>query len=53
MRRSKTVRDILVRYGVDASRVSTFSKGETDPVESNDTDAGRALNRRAFVEIIK
>jgi len=53
MRRSKTVRDILVRYGVNASRISTFSKGETAPEESNDTDAGRALNRRAFIEIVK
>lgn len=53
MRRSKTVRDILIRNGVDANRISTFSKGETDPVESNDSDSGRALNRRAFVEIVK
>ncbi len=53
MRRSKTVRDILIRYGVDASRISTFTKGEIEPVESNETDPGRALNRRAFVEIIK
>lgn len=53
MRRAKTVRDILIRNGVDASRISTFSKGETDAVESNETETGRALNRRAFVEIIK
>ena len=53
LRRAKTVRDILVKYGVDASRISTFTKGETERVESNDTETGRALNRRAFVEIIK
>ncbi len=53
LRRARTVRDILIRNGVDASRISTFSKGETDPEESNATETGRALNRRAFIEIVK
>ncbi|MEM6967103.1 MAG: OmpA family protein [Bacteroidota bacterium] len=51
-RRAKTVRDILIRYGVPRARITTFSKGETQPEESNDTDAGRALNRRAVVKIV-
>lgn len=53
LRRAETVRDILIKYGVAESRISTFTKGETDSVESNETETGRALNRRAFVEIIK
>lgn len=50
-RRAKTVRDILRRYGVPRNKITTFSKGESQPAESNDTDAGRALNRRALVKI--
>lgn len=53
MRRARRVKSILIKNGVDASRISIFSKGETDSVESNETETGRALNRRAFVEIIK
>lgn len=53
MRRAKTVRDILISNGVATNRISTFSQGETEPVESNDSETGRALNRRAFVEIVK
>lgn len=53
MKRSTTVRNILIKYGVEKDRISTFSKGELDHVESNETEAGRALNRRAFLEIIK
>lgn len=53
LRRAKTVRDILIRYGVKANRITTKTMGESQPVESNDTDAGRALNRRAEVRIIQ
>ncbi|MFK7775770.1 MAG: OmpA family protein [Saprospiraceae bacterium] len=53
MRRARTVQSILKKYGVAPSRISISSKGEIDPVESNKTESGRALNRRAFVEIVK
>lgn len=52
-RRAKTVRDILVRYGINRARVTTQSKGQTEPVESNDTKTGKALNRRAVVQVIQ
>lgn len=52
-RRAKTVRDVLTNLGVDPARIFTSSKGELEPAESNLTDQGRALNRRAFLEIIK
>jgi OOP family OmpA-OmpF porin len=50
MRRADAVRDYLVSKGVKASRLSAKGYGESQPVASNDTDAGRAENRR--VELI-
>jgi len=49
-RRARAVRDALVRFGVDGTRITTRGAGETRPVATNDTLEGRALNRR--VEII-
>jgi len=37
--------------GVDGNRIVTRGMGETQPVGSNDTDAGRAANRRVDIEI--
>jgi outer membrane protein OmpA-like peptidoglycan-associated protein len=52
MRRAQSVVQALVTtYGVDASRLTPFGAGSTQPVASNDTDDGRAKNRR--VELVK
>lgn len=48
-RRANVVKNYLTRKGVDASRISTFAYGETKPVAPNDTEEGRALNRRAEI----
>ncbi|WP_052378554.1 OmpA family protein [Polycyclovorans algicola] len=48
-RRANSVKQYLVRKGVDAQRIETQSYGLTKPIATNDTDAGRALNRRAEV----
>lgn len=53
LRRAKEIRDILVSKGVSTSQITTDSKGETQPVDTNDTDAGRHNNRRAEVRLIK
>jgi outer membrane protein OmpA-like peptidoglycan-associated protein len=37
--------------GVSGSRISQIGLGETNPVASNSTDAGRQLNRRVEVAI--
>ncbi len=42
---------LLYKYGIDASRIQTDGKGEGQPVASNNTEAGKAKNRR--VEFIK
>lgn len=44
--RANRVKDYIVAFGVDKARIATDSKGELQPVMSNDTDRGRQLNRR-------
>ena len=44
--RAKAVADLLARGGVPASRISTDGMGSANPVAPNDTDEGRAKNRR-------
>ena len=46
-RRARSVRDYLIQQGVDPSKISEKGFGESSPVESNQTDAGRLKNRRA------
>lgn len=53
MRRANIVKKYLVRKGVDQSKILVLSKGETQPIATNDTSAGRAKNRRTELEIIK
>jgi len=49
-RRAAAVKDYLTAKGVKASRLSSKGYGENRPVASNDTEEGRAENRR--VEMI-
>ena len=49
-RRAKAVRTSLVDMGISNDRIATQGYGEESPVASNDTAAGRQLNRR--VEIV-
>lgn len=44
--RAESVRRYLVEHGIDAARITARGYGETQPVASNATDAGRAQNRR-------
>lgn len=48
-RRANVVKQYLLRKGVDGARITTQSYGETRPKATNDTDEGRALNRRTEV----
>lgn len=51
-RRAASVKRFLVAQGVDASRLSTSGFGETMPIATNETDAGRATNRRVELRIV-
>lgn len=50
-RRAASVREYLVRGGIDADRLSVKAYGESMPVADNDTDEGRAQNRRVELEV--
>lgn len=51
-RRAASVKSALAKeFGIDESRMETDGKGESEPIDKNDTPAGKANNRR--VEFIK
>jgi len=49
--RAKSVHDYLVSSGIPASRLSFAFFGSTRPIASNETEEGRAINRRTEFEI--
>ncbi len=51
-RRAEAVRDALVGMGVNTSRMTLIGYGESRPIASNNTEAGRQLNRRVEIRII-
>lgn len=51
-RRAKSVMSRLLKQGVDASHITLKNNVDNDPVASNETEAGRAENRRADISII-
>lgn len=50
-KRAKSVVDYLTNAGIEASRLSSSGKGLSSPIEKNNTEFGRAKNRR--VELVK
>jgi outer membrane protein OmpA-like peptidoglycan-associated protein len=51
LQRANSVRDLLVQRGVSSSRIQPVGFGETMPVATNATEAGRQLNRRVEIKI--
>ena len=45
-KRAQAVADYLVKAGLPAVRFTATGYGSTQPVASNDTDEGKAQNRR-------
>lgn len=52
-KRSESVKKTLIEeYGIDAARMETDGKGESEPLADNNTSEGKATNRRVeFVSI--
>jgi OOP family OmpA-OmpF porin len=53
MRRARAVVDRLIEKGMSGQRLSAMARGEQEPLAPNDTEAGRALNRRVEFELIE
>ena len=51
-RRANAVAAYLTGQGVQQSRLEVVGMGERYPVASNDTDSGRALNRRVEIRLL-
>tara|TARA_B100000989_G_C19523730_1_gene465673 strand:- start:19 stop:1329 length:1311 start_codon:yes stop_codon:yes gene_type:complete len=50
--RASSIKDYLVNVGIDAGRLSTKAFGESMPKASNDTEEGRAINRRVEFKVV-
>jgi len=50
-KRAIAVKEFLITAGIDASRLTAAGLGLSKPVAPNETEAGRAQNRR--VELVK
>lgn len=50
-RRALAASDYLVSQGVVSTRLRTAGRGENEPISSNDTEAGKQLNRRVEIAI--
>ena len=50
--RAGSVARYLESRGVQSARIGTRGYGESQPIASNDTDAGRAANRRVELKIV-
>ncbi|WP_308993969.1 OmpA family protein [Mariniflexile litorale] len=51
--RALSVKEYLVKNGIDEFRLSSKGYGETKPIDKNTTSAGRANNRRVEINLAK
>jgi outer membrane protein OmpA-like peptidoglycan-associated protein len=51
--RALAVKDFLVEKGIDAFRLNAVGYGESKPIATNNTAAGRTQNRRVEINLVK
>ena len=51
--RALAVKKYLVEQGIDEFRLSAMGYGESKPIDTNNTNAGKANNRRVEVKLVK
>ena len=51
--RANSVKEYLVKNGIDEFRLSALGYGESKPIDSNNTSKGRANNRRVEINLAK
>ena len=49
--RAKAVYDRLIQNGIKADRLTFMGFGEEKPIDTNETDAGRQMNRRTEFKV--
>ena len=49
--RAESVRQQLIAFGVAPDRIRAYGYGDTKPIATNDTEEGRALNRRVEITL--
>lgn len=52
VRRASVIRDQLIRFGVAQDRIVPIGMGASDPIGDNNTEAGRAKNRRVEINVV-
>ncbi|HLP27988.1 MAG TPA: OmpA family protein [Candidatus Didemnitutus sp.] len=52
LRRANTVRDYLIKKGIQAERLTTKGLGMANPISTNSTEEGRRLNRRVEMKVL-
>ncbi len=52
-KRADTLREFLIKKGISENRILAKGYGEKSPIAGNDTEAGRAKNRRTEVKVIE
>ena len=52
-KRAQSVYNYLVKHGIEGERMSCHGYGLRYPIDTNDTDAGRARNRRVEIEVTR
>ena len=53
LNRATSVKNALIEKGIDASRIMVQGLGETNPIDTNDTEEGRKNNRRTEFALIR
>jgi outer membrane protein OmpA-like peptidoglycan-associated protein len=53
LERAKSISNYLISKGIDPARMISKGYGESQPVATNDTEEGRATNRRSEIKIIE
>jgi len=49
--RADAVKNLMIQLGISQERIESAAYGESKPIDSNETDAGRMMNRRVEIKI--
>jgi len=51
LERARAVKNYFVEFGLNEEQIMILSRGETEPINTHETDISRAINRRAELSI--